>query len=355
MNSSKRILVAPLDWGLGHASRCVPVIRCLIDKGAAPVIAADGRPLAFLQNEFPSLEFVRVPGYNIEYPRKGSMAIKMMRSAPRILRGIRREHHALNDIITQKKIDGVISDSRFGMWTDQKPCVFITHQVLIKSPFAEGLLHRINKTFIQNYDECWIPDVKGEGNLSGDLANKHLLPSSYYIGHLSRFEKLKQEERQNAKYDLLVILSGPEPQRTIFEDKVLSQLSNSSLNVLVLQGKPDSSSTVSEGNITIAPHLPTREVLSAIRSSRLVLSRPGYSTIMDLAVTGGKAVFVPTPGQTEQEYLGELMMKRKLAYMMKQEKFDLQQAIKMSDDYKGFAGGSSSALDVRMDAFLARC
>lgn len=355
MNSLKRILVAPLDWGLGHASRCVPVIRCLLEKGATPVIAADGRPLAFLQDEFPGLEFIRLPGYNITYPKNGSMTLKMLRSAPRILGGIRKEHHALQEIIKKKNIDGVISDNRFGMWSKQLPCIFITHQVRVRAPFAEGLLHRINKSYIEKFDECWIPDVKGENNLSGELSGKHALANSYFIGHLSRFENQKNNDDITTEYDLLVIISGPEPQRTIFESKVLSELNSTSLKALVLQGKPEASSPAKKGNITIAHHLSTPEMLRAIRSSRLILSRPGYSTIMDLSVTGGKAVFVPTPGQTEQEYLGELMMQRKIAYTMKQEKFDLQQAIKMSSDFKGFKGGSSAALEERMDAFLARC
>jgi predicted glycosyltransferase len=347
-------LIAPLDWGLGHAARCVPIIRCLIEKGAEPVIAADARPLAFLKNEFPELEFVRLPGYDIAYPAKGSMAMKMLASVPRILRGIRAEHHLLGNIIRDHKIDAVISDNRFGLWTKKVPCVFITHQLMIKSPMGESILHRLNKSYIAKYTECWIPDHSGENNLSGDLSHKYKLPANaHFIGTLSRFENLRAASSPKKRTERLVLLSGPEPQRSIFEKMISDQLHKASLSAIIIQGKPESNEKREEGNIAFIPHAGTAELFDYINSAELIISRPGYSTVMDLSTFGKKAVFVPTPGQTEQEYLAELMMKKGIGYSVTQDKFDLRKAIDENGKYNGFKKTeSANAYKERMDLLL---
>lgn len=324
-------------------------------------MAADDRPLALLQKELKEydLQFVRFPGYRISYPEKGSMAIKMLRSAPRIIRGIREEHHALRELVKKHAVNAVISDNRFGLWTRQVPCIFITHQLMIKSPVGEKLLHRLNSSYISKYDECWIPDAEGKLNLSGDLSHKYALPrNTHYIGPLSRFEKLKTENGKEApdKYDLVALISGPEPQRTLFESIITAQALRSFLRTLIVQGKPESGSMEAiGGTVTVIPHLQTAELFEIIRSASLVISRPGYSTVMDLAAIGGKAIFVPTPGQTEQEYLGELLMKKGIAYCMKQDKLDLQAALNESKKYKGFSEGiSTGSYRERIDALLER-
>lgn len=349
-------MIAPLDWGLGHATRCVPIIHYLIEKGACPVIAADGRPLAFLRKEFPQLEFITLPGYNISYPSSGSMTVKMLASIPRIIGGINEEHYALRQIIKEYKIDAVISDNRFGLWSKEVPCIFITHQLMVKSPLAEGLLHRLNKSYIQKYSECWIPDTEGEDNLSGDLSHEYRLPSNaHFIGTLSRFENLNGTAAKKEKIELLVLLSGPEPQRTIFERTVEEQLKRTGQKTTIVQGRPEASKITSEGNITYIPHADTVSLFELISAASLIISRPGYSTVMDLSVLGKKAIFVPTPGQTEQEYLGELMMKKGIAYSVAQKSFDLEKAIKESNNYKGFSRKTAeAAYKERIDLLLEK-
>lgn len=332
----KRILVAPLDWGLGHATRCIPVIKKLLENNVEVIIGADGRPLDLLKNEFPQLEHVRMPGYNIKYPHSGSMALKLFFQLPKIFYKIKEEHELLKKIIQEKKIDAVISDNRYGLWNKNIPCVFITHQLWIKAPIVENSLHTIIRYYISKYAECWIPDIEGKENLSGELSHKTKLPSNYFfIGPLSRFKK--PDLASEKKYDLLVLISGPEPQRSIFETIMLKELIPSELNCLVVKGMPEKKEETNiRKGLTIVPHLDSVKTQEAILASELIISRPGYSTIMDLATLGKKAVFVPTPGQTEQEYLGKKLQNEKIAFCISQNSFSLNTCLKEIKKYEGF-------------------
>ncbi|MBI2269508.1 MAG: glycosyltransferase [Bacteroidetes bacterium] len=337
MYSKKRILIAPLDWGLGHATRCIPIIRQLLLNNAEVILAADKRPLALLRDEFPQLEFVVLPGYNIYYPRKGNLTVSMLWQASKIFTAIYREHKQLKTIIKEKNIDAVISDNRYGLWSKTVPCIFITHQLNIRTPFAGKILHKFNSRFIRKYNECWIPDLEGTPNLSGDLSHKQKLPANtYFIGPLSRFTNVIPVTKK--KYDVLAILSGPEPQRSVFENIILNELQAIKLKCLIVQGIPEIKEIKKiNDNIEIISHLNSEELNRTICESELIISRPGYSTIMDLAVLGKKAIFIPTPGQTEQEYLAEKFKSERIANSMSQQKFNLKESINKTVNYTGFS------------------
>ncbi len=358
MSERKNILICPLDWGLGHASRCVPVIKAFIEANANVIIAADNRPLAFLRKEFPDLKCIRFPGYQIKYQRKGSLSLKFILMLPKIIIGIYQEKKLLAKIIDEYAIDIVFSDNRFGLWNKKTKCIFMTHQVLIKSPikfaFFDKMLFYINRQFIKNYTECWIPDFEGNVNLSGDLSHKYKLPiDTYFIEPLSRFKNLA-EINENKKIDLLVLLSGPEPQRTIFEAIILKQLENKTIKTVIVQGTPEKeeSKTISE-NLKIYSHLDTDTLQKFTLQANIILCRSGYSTIMDLAVFGKKAILVPTPGQTEQEYLANYYKGKKYFFTVSQKQFNLDEALIQSEDYTGIQLKSDSViLTARVEAIL---
>jgi len=340
LTEPKNILICPLDWGLGHACRCVPVIRAFAAAGANVIIAADHRPLAFLKKEFPGFQFVKFPAYQVTYQRKGSFALKFIRSIPQIIKSIYREHKLLDHLIEDYHIDLVFSDNRFGLWNKKVKSIFMTHQVMIKSPVKSSLFDKIlfgfNKAFIRNYDECWIPDFEGAINLSGDLAHQYKLPiDTYFIGPLSRFENTEQPS-EGKKIELLVLLSGPEPQRTIFEEIIVRQLENTNLQTIIVQGIPEKEKVkkVNE-RLTIYSHLETAALQKFIRQSDMVLCRSGYSTIMDIVVFGKKAILVPTPGQTEQEYLARYYQEKNYFYTVSQKLFQLDEALLHSKTYTG--------------------
>lgn len=341
MRQKKRILVCPLDWGLGHATRCIPIIRMLLKKNAEVLIAGSGRSFLLLKQEFPNLEFIDLPGYEIRYS-KNAMAVQMFLSIPKILKGIKKEHMLVEEIIQQRKIDIVISDNRFGLWSSQVKTIFITHQLLIKSPLGEYVLHRINLHYIKKYNHCWIPDLEGEDNLSGDLTHAYSLPeNAVFIGLLSRFynnsPSISSQLPLRKTYDILVIISGPEPQRSIFEELILKEAFSIPLNFLVVKGVPEEIPFLkTKENIDIVSHLTESDMKTAVLSSSIILSRSGYSTLMDLAVFGKKAILIPTPGQTEQEYLAELLLRKRIAYSENQAAFSLKRALQEIDHFSGF-------------------
>ena len=232
---SSRVLVAPLNWGLGHATRCVPIIRELLRRKCEVVIAADGYPLRFLRQEFPHLEWVEFEGVKVEYSDGQSQVGAMLRQLPRFLRDIWREHKELKKIVERYEIDVVVSDNRFGLWCKGVHSVYMTHQLMVKMPrgleWMEWAVWRFHRWFIGHYDECWVPDIEGDGNLSGDLSHKYpILKNTKFIGPLSRFsaegvewEDVRVEAEAlglKERYDVVAVISGPEPHRTNLEREI---------------------------------------------------------------------------------------------------------------------------------------
>lgn len=328
--ASRKILIVPLDWGLGHATRDIPLIREMLNAGCQVFIAAEGKHAALLQQEFPQLTVLPLPGYRIQYAQKGQFfGLKIIQQIPKIYRAIQYEQRWLKKIVAEYQINAVISDNRFGLYHKNIPTVFITHQLLIKTPFGgwiERTLQKINYRFINKYSACWIPDFAGSNNLSGELAHPAQLPAhTTYIGCLSRFEQKAGVEK---KYDLLVLISGPEPQRSNLEKMILDQIKSLSITALIVSGKPGTPQheEVAPG-VTQINHLNASELNDAMLASDMVLSRSGYTTLMDLAKLNKKAILIPTPGQSEQVYLGEFLMEKGYFYSLPQERFNLKTAL----------------------------
>jgi len=326
------ILVSPLNWGIGHATRCVPIILELLAQNANVIVASSGRSKHFLEREFPQLKMIDFPDYFITYPEKGFMAVHMARKTPAIMAGIKKENKELKFIIKEHKISAVISDNRYGLYSDKIPCIFMTHQVFIQIPgylsFLKPLLEQVNKKFINKFSECWIPDFNHEKNLSGELSHKNTLPTNFhFIGPLSRFKQRNENKTTDFTYQLLVMLSGPEPQRTILEELLLQQLSDTNLKAAMVCGKTENLEKRKRGkNIQLFSHLESDKLKELILDSEVIISRPGYSTVMDLVALNKKAIFIPTPGQTEQEYLSGYYKGKGFYYSMKQKNLDLSKA-----------------------------
>lgn len=328
----KTVLIAPLDWGLGHATRCIPIIKELQRYPLRIIIAGDGAVLALLQQEFPQLEFTPLPGYKIKYSKnKRWFLLRLLIQFPGVLYSLLREHRWLNKVKQELNLSAVISDNRFGLFNRSIVSVYITHQLSVKTgnKLSDKIATRIHQKCSKNYTQCWIPDFGIKKNLAGDLSRtvklRHL---DVYMGCLSRFERKPSSE---ITMDLLVVLSGPEPQRTIFEQLLLRQLEHFEGKAMLVRGLPGNTTTplvFVKDNIIITNHLTSGELNEAIEKSAMIISRSGYTTIMDLVKLGKKAILVPTPGQTEQEYLAHYLSQQNMFVTMQQETFDLAGALK---------------------------
>lgn len=330
----KRVLVAPLDWGLGHATRCIPIIRALHECGCEVILAGSGSSLALLKQEFPQLKFEELPGYQPTYPASGSMMIKLALQAPKFLHAVLKENSAIEKLVDKHQIGLVISDNRYGCYSRKVPSVFITHQLYLVAPPGWGwlaaLANYVTHIFMKRFSACWVPDFPGS-ILSGKLSrtdNEQIK----FIGPLSRLNKFLQTNG----YDLLAIISGPEPQRTLFEQLVIREVIKSGLKALVVRGVIGTERKMIADRVEVVDYLNSEKLSEAMAASKLALSRSGYSTIMDLAKLGKKAIFVPTPGQTEQEYLAQRFKELQVAYFMDQKSFSLTDALRESENYTGF-------------------
>jgi uncharacterized protein (TIGR00661 family) len=310
IEGQQRILIAPLNWGLGHATRCIPIIHELISQGHYIIIASDGYPLELLKQEFPKVERIEFHSLSVRYTSGKNQVWRLLLSLPQILWDVRTEHFHLHHLINEHQITYVISDNRFGLWSKKVPCIYITHQLMIKMPRGfrvfEKLGWQIHRFFINRYTEVWIPDEAENGGLSGDLSHKYPLPAhARFIGCQSRFS-CTPDIQLTETYHTVVVVSGPEPQRDIFEREWTNTLRGRREKVLVVRGIPKREVLRQQlDNVTLVSHLPSDELKAHLLAAKEIICRSGYSSIMDLHVLGKKATLIPTPGQTEQEYLAD--------------------------------------------------
>ncbi len=338
MQPSKTILVCPLDWGLGHATRMVPLVESIKRHGAHVILAADQRPLAFLKRRFPDILCLRLPGYQPKYPRKGAMAFKLIRDFPIMRREAKVARKTLEKLIKDHNVDIVISDNRYELSSTQAQCIFITHQLKLQAsglsslflPFAHWIIH----SYIKKFNALWIPDVDAESNLSGVLSHISSYPNKQhrFIGPLSRFSGMKVSQTESI--DVLVMLSGPEPHRTLVEEKLLAQAQQSDLKFVFLQGKPENDQQHTTDNIHMISHLEDEALAQMIQSTKIIVCRPGYSSIMDLIHFNKKIIFIPTPGQTEQVYLAKKFEASGQCLVQEQQTLNLLAALDQAESIK---------------------
>ncbi|MEO6303417.1 MAG: glycosyltransferase [Bacteroidia bacterium] len=298
---NKTIFISPLDWGLGHATRCVSIIRQL-EKENKIIIGITPLTKNIFDEEFPDLEKVDVPPYGITYSRFFPLWIKLVSDWPRIVEVIKKEHAITNFVINKYKVDIVISDNRFGMFSKYAETICISHQVFLKSPVANSIAQSKNKNYLQNFNELWIPDYEDETeSLSGELSHgQHFHKNVKYIGPQTRLKKIISFEK---KYDYLLMLSGPEPQHSVLRKLLIKKVKEyPQLKFCMVTNTFDQK--IENIDVFISPN--AQKLSEVISQSKKIICRSGYSTLMDLHLLEKKElILIPTPGQTEQEYLAE--------------------------------------------------
>lgn len=338
-----KILVAPLDWGLGHATRCIPVIRLLRSQGHSVSLAGEGGCAAILRDHFPDLPLLPLRGYRVRYSRsKTWFTLTLLSQLPGIMRAIRYENKWLEQKIREEAFDLVISDNRYGLFSSDIPSAILTHQLSIpsgKGTLADSLLRFLHYRLLRRFSACWVVDTPGSDNLGGSMSHPPTLPANArYVGLLSQFIGGPSDLKISVPSQIVILLSGPEPTRTLLEEKLIRQASSlTQYTITVIGGVPGKTPPSGlPANIRYHSSLSGSTLHSVLAGCELVICRSGYSTVMDLAVLGKNALLIPTPGQTEQEYLAAILSERRVCYTRSEKNINLDSDVPAAMSWSGF-------------------
>jgi len=356
------ILFSALDWGLGHTTRSIPILTHFNKKNHQLMIAVQPGSASekVLRQHFPKAIFLPLQGYGITYAEKRKLfAFKIFLQIPKILKAIRRERKFVQNIVATHPIQLIISDNRYGFYHQDVPSIFITHQLRIAAPLRllEAIIQKINYRYIQRFSQLWIPDLAGDPNLGGKLSHPLQMPKipTYYIGLLSRLSHLKNKEtdttkqakEQLAPFKYLLLLSGPEPQRTILEKRLLEIAPKLNGNSILVRGLPTApqitvnntdinplpGGLIAEQQFKVIDYAAPDTLLPLLDQAEFIVCRSGYSTVMDLLMLGKKGIYIPTPGQTEQQYLARRLMANHCGYSLAQEEKDYLTAFRKAENF----------------------
>jgi len=341
-NKPKHILIAPLDWGLGHTTRCVPLISYIQSLGHNVTVAGNASQRAYIEETFGLIDFIHLEGYNIRYSEWNKWAqTGLLSQSPAIKRTINSEHKWLQKLSAERKIDGIISDNRYGLFHPDIPSVILTHQLQVQTglgPVANLAVQKIHYHLLNRFNATWVVDVPGTPNLGGNLSHSSAQPRhTKYIGLLSRFANIEEvplPENEGEECPLVILLSGPEPQRSILSRVLWQQSLGYEGKMIFIEGSelatpPDNIPPP----ITYYKRLTHQQLAPILQKAGMAICRSGYSTLMDLVALGKKAILIPTPGQTEQLYLGRHLHKQDIFYSTSQQGFNLASALNEANQF----------------------
>lgn len=306
--NNKTILLSPLDWGFGHTTRCVSIISNLLLNNNKIVFAGNDAQINFISKEFPSIKTEFICGYNIYLSSEKSTYNQIAKQTIKIVKAIKHENRWVKDYVTKHNIDLIISDNRYGFRYSEIESIFIGHQLNLELPHFKTTVNKKLAKYINQFDECWIPDNE-QFNLSGSLSKTDLLSIPFkHIGLLSRFSRLETP----IIYDYLFIISGPSPENELFLKKVEKQIGKTTLRITIVSSEKSNAPLVTANYF----FQPSTDVLNQlINQSDCIVSKAGYTTIMELVSLNKKGFLIPTQGQFEQEYLANHIKHEKLNFI----------------------------------------
>ncbi|CAF3364014.1 unnamed protein product [Rotaria sp. Silwood2] len=339
----------------------MPLIDLLLQKKANIIIAGNGDSFFLLKDSYPDLKFYELPGYDISYAVAKNASVQTLLQGPKVLKTISKENKVIEEIVATEKIDLIISDNRYGVRNANVKSILICHHIALQAPdamkFMNPILLKLHLRQIHKFDALWIPDEENETNLSGILSHNILFKIPHaFIGIQSRFANYKQEKSfiDEIDFEMLVVLSGPEPQRTYLETELKKKLQTISSKILLIRGKTETDKTETVNNITVINYLNTNDLFAALQKAKIIICRSGYSTVMDLGVLGKKAIFIPAEGQTEQEYLAKILAEKGFAVECQQHYLEIEKAIKKLETITGFHAYKTSTekLEIELNKHL---
>jgi uncharacterized protein (TIGR00661 family) len=349
MQQGKTVLFTVLDWGLGHATRSIPIIHAFLRKGFQVSIAGEGNSLLLLRKEFPELSCYPLDGIQVSY---NNSSLDVLLKTPSLLKSIKKEHAQFIELCNQLNPQLIVSDNRYGAWHPTIPSIFIGHQLYLQAPnviskFVEPFLFYLHRQFLKRFTKIWIPDFPGNDNLSGVLSHHSSIHQNFkceFIGALSRLKKEESNHPDNA-YEIAVLISGPEPQRSYFEEACINEAKRLNKKTIIVRGKPSEEKKSTVGNITLVSHLDNHELSSVLTQANYIICRSGYSTLMDLAALNKTALCIPTPGQTEQLYLAKYLSKQHKIVFQYQSAMDWEKGLNSMDNIAPLSYSSEDLLE----------
>jgi len=295
----QRVLLSPLNWGMGHVSRCIGLIDILLRNDNAIFIACSADQQSIFQQYFKDVTFIDHDGYPFEFGGKGKFSLDLLKSFSALKRRQNEERTQVENYVDFFEIDCVISDHRYGFRSRKVKSIFLTHQLNLPVKWYERWVQNIHINYLRSFDEIWVLDTE-DSKYAGKLSRNDAGLKVHYIGILSRFGRYVLKETKTI--DRLIVVSGP----SIYAKQFLEQ-------------QLESFKTDEGHNVLIAP----KEIVNALEkeienshpsddwlkcddyflSSKKLISRSGYSTLMDAICLEIPCEITATPGQAEQEYL----------------------------------------------------
>lgn len=316
---------------MGHTTRTATIIQYLLEKKCKVLFAGNEWQRRYIQDTFPGIETVHLDGYNVRYA-KHALWFKpyFIQQLPRIFQVIRSEHQWLRRLATTRKIDAILSDNRYGLHHPEIPGVFTTHQLCVQTGMgavADTLFQRLHYRQIQRFQQCWVVDIATPPGLSGTLGHPTQLPTqTSYIGWLSQLSNA--DNNTSNEQHILILLSGPEPQRSLLSDILWKEASALQQPIVFVEGSQQAQEpSAIPTHITYHKLLTRAQLYPLLKNASMVVCRSGYSTLMDLMAARKKAILIPTPGQTEQEYLGRYLHEKGIFYSSHQSQFSLSTSL----------------------------
>ncbi|MEA1964380.1 MAG: glycosyltransferase [Candidatus Aerophobetes bacterium] len=348
-----KVLFGICSWGLGHATRDIPLIKRMLEEGHTLTLCGKGRSLELLKKEFKKkCLYLNIPDYSSPYSKRNFFIPKFVAYVPFYINEIIEEHKRIKKLIYKERYERIISDNRFGVYSKEIPSYFISHQLRFIVPGRikpfERVTERFNYLFKNNFCKFLVPDDR-ESCLSGELSHNLNYFEKDRIEYLGIISDLKKRDVKE-DIDYFISISGPEPQRTIFERRVLAQAPFLRGKVVIALGKPENEKEIVDNHLHIFGFLERERQEEIMNRAKLVITRPGYTTVMELAILGKKALFIPTPGQTEQVYLASYHEKKGNFYSVEQDKLNLREDVEKAKEYKGIT--CSSLKENGVDKFM---
>jgi UDP:flavonoid glycosyltransferase YjiC (YdhE family) len=303
--SNQKVLISPLNWGMGHVARSIAIIQQLIDQQNQVFVACEDDQKAVFECYFSQLHFISHRPYPFQFSGKGKWAWDLFRQRKKLLERFAEENNEVTVYISDFQIDVVISDHRYGFFSTTKPSIFITHQLHLPLKWFQKPMQFIHQKLLQNFSSVWVLDEENS-SLAGKLSEKIKHKDLHYIGWKSRFQLSGHDSKA---CDNLYLVSGPLPYSQDFLNECVEMAWQKSGNNVCIFPSNLVLPLQLPLNLTCLPANDWQDVDAYFRGARFIISRAGYTTIMDLKVLNKKSMLIATPGQAEQEYLVTLVLK----------------------------------------------